>query len=89
MKFRSLVFAGIATFALAAPALADDTRVATDPEQMQVSAALTKAGYGMINGIRVDNDQFKAFAKSKDAKNVEVTLDMKTLKVLSVQDVKP
>jgi hypothetical protein len=89
MKLRSIVFTGIAMLALAMPALAQDSRVATDPEQMQVSAALTKEGYGMVNGITVVNDQFKAFAKSKDAKDVEVTLDMKTLKVLSVKDVKP
>ena len=87
MKIRSLVFAGLATFALALPALADDSRVATDPEQTRVTEALTKAGYDMVNSVRVDNDQFKAYAK-KGAKDVEVTLDMSSLKVLKVEDVK-
>ena len=88
MKFRSLVFASMAALALAGPALADDVRVATAEEQLRVSNALTKAGYTMPDSIRVDNDKFKAYAKSKDGNNVEVTLDLNSLKVLKVEDKK-
>jgi hypothetical protein len=88
MTLRSVLFTAIATLALAMPALADDVRVATAPERMQLEGALTKEGYSMINDVRVDNDKFKAYAKSKDAKNVEVTVDMKSLKVLNVMEVK-
>ena len=85
MKFRSLVFASMATFALAGPVLADDVRVATAEEQLRVTNALTKAGYNMADTIRVDNDKFKAYAKNKDGKDVEVTLDLNSLKILSVE----
>ena len=88
MKLRSLAFAFIATFALAGPVLADDVRVATEEEQLRVSNALGKAGYTMPDSIRVDNDKFKAYAKSKDGKDVEVTLDLNSLKVLGVENVK-
>jgi Peptidase propeptide and YPEB domain len=88
MKLRSLAFACLATFALAGPLLADDVRVATAEEQLRVSNALTKAGYTMPDSIRVDNDKFKAYAKSKDGKDVEVTLDLNSLKVLGVESVK-
>ena len=88
MTLRSLAFACIATFALGGLALADDVRVATAEEQLRVSDALAKAGYNMPDSIRVDNDKFKAYAKSKDGKNVEVTLDLNSLKVLKVEDVK-
>ena len=88
MKLRSLAFACIATFALAGPVLADDVRVATAEEQLRVSDALGKAGYKMPDSIRVDNDKFKAYAKNKDGKNVEVTLDLNSLKVLKVEDIK-
>jgi uncharacterized membrane protein YkoI len=75
----------MATFALAVPARADDDREATMAEKQQVSDALTKDGYTMVDDIHVDNDQFEADAKSKDGKDVEVTVDMKTLKVLKVR----
>jgi glutathione synthase/RimK-type ligase-like ATP-grasp enzyme len=75
----------MATFALAGPVLADDVRVATAEEQLRVTDALAKAGYTMPETIRVDNDKFKAYAKSKDGKDVEVTLDLNSLKVLSVE----
>ena len=88
MTLRSLAFACIAAFALAGPALADDVRVATPEEQLRVTDALTKAGYNMAETIRVDNDKFKAYAKTKDGKNVEVTLDLNSLKVLKVEDKK-
>jgi len=90
MKLRGtvLALALVASFALALPALADDTRTATTAEAQQVSDALAKDGYTMANTVRVDNDQFKAYAKSKDGKNVEVTLDLNSLKVLKVEDKK-
>jgi hypothetical protein len=85
MKLRSLAFAFVVTFALAGPVLADDVRVATPEEQLRVEDALEKAGYTMPETIRVDNDKFKAYAKNKDGKDVEVTLDLNSLKVLSVE----
>ena len=88
MTLRSLAFACMATFALAGPVLADDVRVATAEEQLRVENALTKAGYKMPDSIRVDNDKFKAYAKNKDGKDVEVTLDLNSLKVLNVENVK-
>ena len=88
MKLRSFAFACVATFALAGPALADDVRVATPEEQLRVENALGKAGYTMPENIRVDNDKFKAYAKSKDGKDVEVTLDLNSLKVLGVEKTK-
>lgn len=84
MILRLITFAAFATFALAMPALAED-RATTPAEQAQVQDALTKAGYNMINDIQVDDDQFKADAKTKDGKDVEITLDMNTLKVLNVK----
>ena len=61
-------------------ALAED-RAATDPEKLSVTNALGKDGYQMVNDVQVNDDQFTAFAK-KDGKDVKVTLDMKSLKVL-------
>jgi hypothetical protein len=82
MKFRRLALAGIATFALATIALAED-RAPTEAEKASVQDALNKAGYSMVMDVQVDDDKFTADAKTKDGKDVGVTLDMKTLKVLS------
>lgn len=84
MRLHWVAFAGITTFALAMPALADDDRAVTAAERLQVTDALTKDGYSMIDDVHVDDDQFEADAKTKDGKDVEVTLDMKSLKVLKV-----
>ena len=86
MKLLRIAFVALMLTALGAPAFAE-SRAATDPEKMQVTSALNKDGYTMVEQVQVDNDQFTAFAKSKDDKNVKVRLDMNSLKVLKVEPV--
>ena len=86
MRLLRIAYVALAVVALGAPAFAED-RASTDPEKLRVTDALTKGGYQMINDIQVDDDQFTAFAKTKDGKNVKVTLDMNSLKVLKVDPV--
>jgi hypothetical protein len=85
MRIRAIGFAGLAMLALALPAVADEVRVGTTAEKQRVSDALAKDGYQMVDQVRVDNDKVKAFAKTKEGQNVEVTLDLATLKVLNVE----
>jgi len=86
MKLVRVAFVALAIVALGATALAE-SRTATDPEKVQVMQALTKDGYQMVEQVQVDNDQFTAFAKTKDGKDVKVRLDMNSLKVLKVEPV--
>lgn len=86
MKLVRVAFVALAIVALGGTALAED-RASTDPEKLQVNEALKKDGYTMVEDIQVTNDQFTAFAKGKDGKNVKVKLDMNTLKVLKVEPV--
>ena len=83
MKLRTMLFAFLATTALALPGMAEE-RVATTDEAQRVTAALGKDGYHLVNSVRVDDDKFKAFAKTKEGKDVEVTLGLNDLKVLKV-----
>ena len=85
MKLAKGVLVVIAVAALGAPAFAED-RATTDPEKLRVTDALTKGGYTMVNDIQVDDDQFTALAK-KDGKDVKVTLDMSSLKVIKADPV--
>lgn len=86
MRLLRIAFVALAVAALGAPAYAED-RATTDPEKLRVTDALTKDGYQMVNDIQVDDDQFTAFAKTKDGKTVKVRLDMNSLKVLRVDPV--
>ena len=85
MKLAKGVLVVIAVAALGSPAFAED-RATTDPEKLRVTDALTKGGYTMVNDIQVDDDQFTALAK-KDGKDVKVTLDMSSLKVIKADPV--
>jgi len=87
MKLLRIALVALAVTALSGRAFAED-RATTDPEKVRVTDALNKGGYTMVNDIQVDDDQFTAFAKSKDGKNVKVTLDMNSLKVLKIDPVK-
>jgi hypothetical protein len=86
MKLVRVAFVALAIVALGGTALAE-SRATTDPEKMQVEQALKKDGYSMVEDIQVDNDQFTAFAKTKDGKNVKVRMDMNSMKVLKVEPV--
>src|SRR5262249_39706556 len=87
MKLLRTAFVALAlTVAFGALAFAE-SRSATDPEKMQVTSALNKDGYTMVEQVAVDNDQFTAYAKGKDGKNVKVRMDMSTMKVLKVEPV--
>ena len=86
MKLVRVAFVALAILALGGTALAE-SRTATDPEKLQVTQALNKDGYTMVEQVQVDNDQFTAFAKTKDGKDVKVKLDMNSLKVLKVEPV--
>ena len=78
--------AGVLAVALSVSALAEDVdRAPTDTEVFQVNEALTNAGYKMVDDIQVEDDQFTAIAKQPDDKDVRVTLDMKSLKVVEVE----
>ena len=88
MRLLRIALVAIALASFGIPALAED-RATTDPEKMKVTEALGKDGYSMVNNIQVDDDKFTADAKSKDGKNVKVTLDMSSLKVLKVDPLTP
>jgi Peptidase propeptide and YPEB domain len=65
--------------ALAAPP-AD--RPATKKEYTRVTEALEKLGYTNIHDIEVDDGRFEADATTRPGYDVELELDMKSLKVL-------
>ena len=78
--------AGVLAVALSVSALAEDVdRAPTDTEVFQVNEALSNAGYKMVDDIQVEDDQYTAIAKQPDDKDVRVTLDMKSLKVVEVE----
>jgi len=78
--------AGVLAVALSVSALAEDVdRAPTDTEVFQVNEALSNAGYKMVEDIQVEDDQYTAIAKQPDDKDVRVTLDMKSLKVVEVE----
>ena len=86
MKLVRVALVALAMVVFAGTALAQN-RTATDPEKLQVTQALNKDGYTMVEEVQVDNDQFTAFAKTKDGKNVKVRMDMNSMKVLKVEPV--
>ena len=69
----------IAQAALAAPP-AD--RPATKKEYTRVTEALEKLGYTNIHDVEVDDGRFEADATTRAGYDVELELDMKSLKIL-------
>lgn len=66
---------------LATPALASE-RDATQSERQAVVQHLTKLGYKQISDVDVVNGRFEVDARSNAGADVDLVLDMKTLKVI-------
>lgn len=77
-------FAGsfaLAILVLAAPAVASE-RDATPSEHESVVQHLKKQGYTRISDVDVVNGRFEVDARSSQGADVDVIVDMKTLKVI-------
>ena len=66
----------------AAPAAPVEDRPATDKERARITAALEKRGYKNIHDVEVDDGRFEADATSPAGYEVELELDMKSLKIV-------
>jgi hypothetical protein len=68
--------------AQAAPAAPPEDRPVTDKERARVTEALEKRGYKNVHDMEVDNGRFEADATSPAGDEVELELDMKSLKII-------
>jgi hypothetical protein len=68
--------------AQAAPAASPEDRPATKKEHTRVTEALEKLGYTNIHDVEVDDGRFEADATTRAGYDVELELDMKSLKIV-------
>ena len=68
--------------AQAAPAAPPEDRPATKKEYTRVTEALEKLGYTNIHDVEVDDGRFEADATTRAGYDVELELDMKSLKIV-------
>jgi len=81
MKTTAVAFTLAATL-LSVPAFANE-RDATPAERERVVQHLTKEGYTRISDVDVVNGRFEVDARSRSGADVDLTLNTKTLNVIS------
>jgi hypothetical protein len=66
----------------AAPAAPPEDRPVTDKERARITEAFEKRSYKNVHDVEVDDGRFEADATSPNGYEVELELDMKSLKII-------